>query len=342
MAFRDTEYERQAAFRRASPAISADARSPTDEPGRRYGYMLALGHEDQNLYPSLRGGSGARRFMERRGIRWWRHSVFDRPGVSGPTRNMASSQIVCINFLLPLASMDGALVALLRAIDDDMEGLATIEDTVAGTNSPVEFEWIGLGHALEGESVTTRGAVSTSIDAFAVAETARGRRAYLIEWKYAESYGSEDKGAGPSGEARRARYSAPYVASRAFAKDVPLDAWLYEPFYQIVRQRLLADRMVVRREHGVKEAKVVVVVPEGQCCLSAPGYVAGARGGVSRCRHCRRSCSGDPVRPGTRLCDGQPASPRRRGAGHVRRCRHAVVPISARPVRVVRAPSLGR
>ena len=200
--------------------------------------------------------------MERRGIRWWRQSGFDRPGISGPTRNMASSQIACINFLLPLASIDGAMVALLRAIDDDVEGLATIEDPLAGTNSPVEFEWIGLGHALEGESVTTRGAVSTSIDAFAVAETARGRRAYLIEWKYTESYGSEGKGVGPSGETRRARYAAPYVASQAFAKDVPLDAWLYEPFYQIVRQRLLADRMVAHREHGVKEVKVVVVVPE--------------------------------------------------------------------------------
>ena len=43
---------------------------------------------------------------------------------------------------------------------------------------------------------------------------------------------------------------------------MPLDAWLYEPFYQIVRQRLLADRMVARREHGVEEVKVVVVVPE--------------------------------------------------------------------------------
>ena len=278
MAFRDTEYERQASFRGASAAISADASSPTDERGRRYGYMLALGHEDQNLYPSLRGVSGARRFMERRGIRWWRHSGFDRPGVSGPTRNMASSQIACINFLLPLASIDGAMVALLQVIDDDVEGLATIEDPVAGTNSPVEFEWIGLGHALEGESVTTRGAISTSIDAFAVAETAHGRRAYLIEWKYTESYGSEDKGAGPSGETRRARYSAPYIVSRAFAKDVPLDAWLYEPFYQIVRQRLLADRMVARRELGVKEAKVVVVVPEDNAAyrrqVTSPALVA--------------------------------------------------------------------
>ena len=245
-----------------SAAISADAKSPSDERGRGYDYMLAFGHEEQNLYPSLRGVSRARRFMEARGIRWWRHGGFDRPGVNGPTRNMASSQIACVNFLLPLVSVSGAILAMLRAIDEDVQGLVMIEDPVAGTRSPVEFEWIGLAHALEGESVTRRGAVSTSIDAFVATETVGGRRAYLIEWKYIESYGRDEKGAGPEGETRRARYAAPYVASRAFAKDVPLDAWLYEPFYQIVRQRLLADRMVARRELGVKEAKVVVVVPE--------------------------------------------------------------------------------
>ena len=42
-----------------------------------------------------------------------------------------------------------------------------------------------------------------------------------------------------------------------------MDAWFYEPFYQIMRQRLLTDRMVVSEEPGVSDAKVVVVVPQG-------------------------------------------------------------------------------
>ena len=41
-----------------------------------------------------------------------------------------------------------------------------------------------------------------------------------------------------------------------------MDDFLYEPFYQIMRQRLLADRMVHECELGIDEAKVVVVVPE--------------------------------------------------------------------------------
>ena len=50
-----------------------------------------------------------------------------------------------------------------------------------------------------------------------------------------------------------------------------LDDFLYEPFYQIMRQRLLADRMVQGRELDVDEAKVVVVMPEGNRAYRAVG-----------------------------------------------------------------------
>ena len=131
-----------------------------------------------------------------------------------------------------------------------------------GTSSPVELEWIGLDHALEGPSVKSRGANSTSVDAFMVAETPGGRRAYLMEWKYVEEYRTEDKGRRSQGETRRRRYAHLYENSPSFNRKVPFDAWLFEPFYQILRLRLLADRMVRNREFGVSEAKVVVVVPE--------------------------------------------------------------------------------
>ena len=178
-----------------------------------------------------------------------------------PTRNMASSQIACVNFLLPLVDISGALTAVLRAIDDDVTGVVDIEHQ--GTTSPVELEWIGLDHALEGPSVKSRGANSTSVDAFMVAATPGGRRAYLMEWKYVEEYRTEDKGEGRQGETRRRRYAHLYEESPSFNGKVPFDAWLFEPFYQILRLRLLADRMVRNRELGVSEAKVVVVVPEG-------------------------------------------------------------------------------
>jgi hypothetical protein len=139
--------------------------------------------------------------------------------------------------------------------------------TFEGGTSPVEFEWTEMGGPLEG--VGTRGANATSIDAFLVAETASGRRrAYLLEWKYTEQYLAARprfKGRGSSGEARRRRYDGLFHAGySSFNPEAApeLDEFLYAPFYQIMRQRLLADRMVQCRELEVDEARVVVVVPE--------------------------------------------------------------------------------
>ena len=96
-----------------------------------------------------------------------------------------------------------------------------------------------------------------------VAETPAGRRAYLMEWKYVEEYGTKDLGEGSRGETRWRRYAQRYAESPAFNAKTPFEAWLFDPFYQIMRLRLLADRMVRERELGVSQAKVVVVVPEG-------------------------------------------------------------------------------
>ena len=121
---------------------------------------------------------------------------------------------------------------------------------------------IGLDHALEGPAQKTRGANTTSIDALLVAETASGRRAYLIEWKYVEEYRGRYLGDGSKGATRLERYSEAYAESPFLPDSTPVTVWFYEPFYQIMRQRLLADRIVTKGELGVRDAKVVIVVPE--------------------------------------------------------------------------------
>lgn len=255
--------KRQAEFRAHSPTISQQGRSPSDPSGQRHGHLLALGREKENLYPSLRGDNGALKFFKDREIQWHRHSRSgDAKNIDGPTRNMVSSQIACVNFLLPLCEIPGALAAVARAIDDDVKDVVCLSHD--GRVSPVEFEWIGLYRSLE-EDVRrpTRGANVTSIDAFMVAATANGRRAYLMEWKYTENYPvGQDKGEGRSGETRRSRYAPLYADSPSFNGTVPMKEFLYEPFYQIMRLRFLADRMVKRKEFGVSGAKVVVVVPQ--------------------------------------------------------------------------------
>ena len=175
--FGDAERARQARFRDASPTISEQGRSPTDDGGQRHDYMLERGCEDDNLYPRLRGEDGARKFLKERRIKWWIQRHYDSVGSSGPTRNMASSQIMCINFLLPLARIPDALTAAVRAIDDDVVRVVDIHHE--GRVSPVEFEWIGVPKSLEG--TTTRGQYTTSVDAFVIADTGGGRNNLRID-----------------------------------------------------------------------------------------------------------------------------------------------------------------
>ena len=264
--FERSAKRRQQQFRDASPTVSDRGRSPTDDKGQRNPHLLTIGSEIENLFPSIRGEGGAIDFFTQRDMKWWKSSRSgDDSRSEWPTRNMASSQVACVNFLLPLASIPGALLSVLGAIDDDVVDVVNIVHD--DHTSPVEFEWIGLGQSLEGGR--TRGSQNTSIDAFLVAETKSGiRRAYLLEWKYVEQYLStrpDFKGEGTQGDTRRRRYAERYRASfSSFNLDIApnLEDFLYEPFYQIMRQRLLADRMTDEGELGIDEAKVVVVVPE--------------------------------------------------------------------------------
>ncbi len=254
---------RQARFRETLPEA---ARTPTDDKGRRHGHLLAQGQEHHNLLPELRGPGGAVDLFRSRGIKWWRNARSgDVPGVDGPTRNLASSQLACVNFLLPLARRPPALLAFLRLVDPEVIAVEPIPDRAGGEPALVEFEWVGWDAPLEGGRVT-RGAMQTSADALVVGRTAEGLRAFVFEWKYCEEYTRpSDKGAGTSGDTRRGRYQARYAApDSSFRGDVPLDDFLFEPFYQLMRLRLLADEMQrggVTPSLAITDARVVVVCP---------------------------------------------------------------------------------
>lgn len=261
--YKEEAQERQSRFRSTSRTISAEGRKLSDGKGE-HDYFVALGHQEETLYPGIRGEDGALDFFRDRSITWWKGKTWPDGDSDVPTRNMVSSQVACVNFLLPLVSVEGALTAVLRAIDDDVQDVIEIVDG-KGNQSPVEFEWTGIDKSLEGG--THRGQYETSVDSFVVAETDRGRRAYLMEWKYTESGGSgRYMGKGREGEVRWPRYSPLYsTIFSSFGTEngaVPMSELLYEPFYQLMRNRLLGDRMVAGREHGVLDAKVVVVAPE--------------------------------------------------------------------------------
>lgn len=269
---------RQARFREISNTISDGARCPDDAIGLRHGHLLAVGSEEENLFPSLRGGKALGFFASRR-IKWWRSTrggdpAEDSAGMqrpNGPTRNMASSQIACVNVLMPLSASPAALAAMLREIDSGVGEVELIRYQRRGDpvrDSLVEFEWVGEGTSLEGTR-GTRGANTTSADALIVARMMNGsRKGFLMEWKLTEEYRrAENALDGVSGATRRNRYEARYEDCKAFRRNRSLDGIAYDPMWQLMRMTLLGDLMTTRaaadsdRECGIAAATVVVVCP---------------------------------------------------------------------------------
>lgn len=247
--FAEEEYARQIAFH--SGTTKTPGTTPPDDLRRRV--VLARGREAENLFPSIRGPHGAAEFFREREIVWWSHTQEN----DRPSRHLASSQISCVNFLLPLAlGHPGTLLVLLQAIDPDIVDIVPIEHE--GRRALVEFEWVGVSAPLEGVPFV-RGEKCTSIDALILGRTAdRTIRGYFVEWKYTESCGEALGHGRPS--TRLARYGGLYRSSGFFR--APLESLMYEPAYQLVRSLVLGFRTVKQQELGVIEARTVVVCPD--------------------------------------------------------------------------------
>lgn len=262
LAFKLSARARQAAFR---ATLSLAARTPTDQPWASHDFLLALGHEEETLYPSLRGAGGAVDYFRARGAHWWRSPRTGDSNGDGPTRNLTSSQVACVNLLLPHLAKPSLLAAMLRVVDPTIETVASIHSRAAngqGLCAYVELEWTGRVGTLEGRG--SRGANATSADACLIGVTSTGeRKAFLLEFKYTEAYADGGwKGEGAKGSERRALYAERYASpSSCFSGAASLDAVLYDPFYQIVRLGLLGDAMREDRALQLVDARVVVVCP---------------------------------------------------------------------------------
>lgn len=264
--FQNRAAAQQAQFRQS---LSVQARSPADPQGQRHPHLLALGCELENLYPAGGHPAAIQDFFRNREIKWWkstRSGDSSRTGKDSPTRNLSSSQVCCVNFLFPLAQVPGALLAFLRFIDQDVVEIIPVTDG-DGHTSEVEFEWVGWQTSLE-NGLLNRGALQTSTDALIIARTHSGSRAYLIEWKYSEQYlGARDKAAGSKTSAATLtrRYLGLFQQSgSSFKQSCRFESFHWEPFYQLMRLQLLADKITrhgVTRDLKVDEASLVVVCP---------------------------------------------------------------------------------
>lgn len=211
-----------------------------------------------NLAPEIREAAPA--YFKEKGISWHTHCGHG-----------LSSQICCLNFLMPLAHRPKLLSRLIgHALGIDPPDMLPMEHDTAGRAWFVAFEWIGGDHLNEAaqNGTRTRGTNATSADAVVRFQHNGQTEILLIEWKYTESYGAPIPPAG--NPTRMGRYR-----DIAFAPNGPIRAdlglavedFFWEPFYQLLRQQMLAFQMEMAREDGATRVRVLHISPAGNRAL---------------------------------------------------------------------------
>ena len=252
----ETEKRHQTAFKITSPYFSEAARLDGLYKGKPRPFCLSLDCAEENLFPEIRGP--ALTYFAAHSIKW-------HDGRNGkPSNHLCDSQVCCVNFLFPFAVKPHALAKVLRAIFPNLRAMLPVED-----EHYVAFEWIGqenyLGEKLPRSGKRTRGAHCTSADAAVLFERNDGKRQMvLIEWKYTESYGSVSLKVARSGTDRTEIYRPLYLRDDCpLNKDLlpSFDSLFYEPFYQFMRQQLLAHEMEKAHELGADIVSVLHIAP---------------------------------------------------------------------------------
>jgi hypothetical protein len=177
----------------------------------------------------------------------------------GPSNHLLDSQVQCVNALWPMTH-DPRLVK--RAFGDALPiaEVLPVEDDLFLT-----FEFIGTADVL-GEAprvARSRGSMSTSADAaFRYRTPDGGIELALVEWKYTEDYRERELSPDRRG-VREQRYAGLWADPQSPLRHgvIPYEDLFVEPFYQLMRQQLMAWRLTESAELGAARVRVVHVAP---------------------------------------------------------------------------------
>ena len=239
-------------------------------------FILRKEDSEKNLYTGIR--NEAIDYFQKYQIDWWGDAESDGKHVSG---HLMSSQVACINHLFPIRRDDTAVLAVINGIDG-MPVHFTAVLPAEDDGGFIAFEKVSSRDYL-GEGRLSRGAFCTSVDAFIYAVDDNGERWLIpIEWKYTESYDRNDlstevvKGH-DKGRTRLKRYPKLIEASGQLASlpDYIGSIYFQEPFYQLMRQTLWAERTCLNKEEALFPAEHFVhihVCPKGNSELLGKDY----------------------------------------------------------------------
>ncbi|RWN61243.1 hypothetical protein [Mesorhizobium sp.] len=216
-------------------------------------YRLAPADKLSNLNPEIRDVSA--RYFSDNAVAWHQHAAHG-----------LSSQVCCLNFLMPLATRPDVLAKLVQIVTGgELPEMLEVEKGPDGESWFVGFEWIGRRDYLNEwprTGVPKRGANVTSADAILRFRQAGRIETLLVEWKYTESYGTPPELKREAERLRRYQTMAfaPFGPVRSDA-GLKLTDLFWEPFYQLFRQQMLASRMQAEQEDGAERVRVLHIAP---------------------------------------------------------------------------------
>jgi hypothetical protein len=230
-------------------------------------YRFVPEQKHLNLAPTIR--EAAWRYFDAKNITWHTHA-----------NHALSSQVCCLNFLMPLAEQPKRLACLVGlALGIEPPDMLPVEDGPDGHPWFIGFEWNGGGCDYLNESlagaILKRGSNSTSADAFVRFQNAGQVESLLIEWKYTEQYGAPIKASGNATRTERYK-NLVFAPGGPIRSDLglALPDFFYEPFYQLLRQQMLAFQMQMARQNGAERVRVLHISPSGNRALhriTSPG-----------------------------------------------------------------------
>jgi len=193
----------------------------------------------KNLFSSIY--DDAINYFKIHDIAWWH---MEAETSAAPTGNVMSSQIHCLNHLFGIRNNEEAIKAiLLNATGIEFDSILPALDN----DGLIAFEFTYNNKELlgEGDKGAQRGAFCTSIDAMIRAQ--KDEEIYLIpiEWKYTEAY--EDQDLTCSKRIQRYQHLIEESEQLKVPTDgVPHSIYMKEPQYELMRQTLLVELMIIR------------------------------------------------------------------------------------------------
>lgn len=271
MGFKESEYKRVEDLLKNSNVFYGDKGNGIF---RNKNYPFILENNLNNLYEPIR--NDVLDYFKNNNIAWWGGKLTNHP---------LSSQVACLNHLFPIRNDKDAVLSIVQQVLPDIVDVLPIT-TDKNLPAYIQFESVSDVDHLN-EVNTTRGANCTSLDALILGKQKDGRNIlFPIEWKYVEAYGNEDKG---TNKTRRIRYDNLINQSKQLIPTENNTVYYYEPFYQLMRQTLWAEQMVVNK---VKETIQVDdyfhlhIIPKNNKDLLNKEYVTSDKGMEDTWREC--------------------------------------------------------